>query len=328
MKKRIAIIAMLLSIVSSNVVFADTGVVNASSLNVRQKHSLTSSIICSLPRNTKINTLGKVGGFYKLNYKGKIGYVYSYYIKIIIAKPITKPVTKPITKPITKPTTPVVQFTGVGTITVSSLNVRTTASMGNNTIGAINPTKKVNIYGMQGDFYKIRYYGQWGYICKSYVMVVNAPLNTVQYIATGHQSNTKINTDNLMLYSNSFLGMPYLWGGTTPAKLDTTGKYVSGGFDCSGFVQYIYKNLGVTLPRTTFDQIDNGVSVCITNLKKGDLVFFRTNSDVPCEVSHVGLYIGDNKFIHSPHTGDVIKTSELTGYYEDSFIIGKRIVKY
>src|SRR5665647_622428 len=148
---------MLLTIVSSNVVFADTGVVNASSLSVRQKPSLTSSIICSLPRDTKINTLGKVGGFYKLNYKGKIGYVYSYYIKIITVKPVTKPVTKP-TIPII---IPVVQFTGVGTIIVSSLNVRTTASMGNNTIGAINPTKKVNIYAMQGDFYKIRYYGQW-----------------------------------------------------------------------------------------------------------------------------------------------------------------------
>ncbi|MBZ9686735.1 C40 family peptidase [Clostridium estertheticum] len=151
-------------------------------------------------------------------------------------------------------------------------------------------------------------------------------LNKPQYIANGQQYDALISGNDLVSYSNTFLGMLYLWGGTTPAILDTTGKYISGGFDCSGFVQYIYKNFGIDLPRTTMDQVNKGVSVKINNLEKGDLVFFMTNPARPYEVSHVGIYIGNHKFIHSPNARDVIKISELTGYYKDKFVIGKRLI--
>ena len=162
-----------------------------------------------------------------------------------------------------------------------------------------------------------------------YAIFINfeTPLNKPQYIKNGQQYDTLINKNDLVSYSNAFLGMKYLWGGTTPAIMDTTGKYISGGFDCSGFVQYVYKNFGVNLPRTSMDQVNKGVSVKINNLEKGDLVFFRTNLALPLEVSHVGIYIGDNKFIHSPNSKDVIKISELTGYYKDTFVIGKRMIK-
>ena len=153
------------------------------------------------------------------------------------------------------------------------------------------------------------------------------PLNKAKYIKNGQQYETLINGNDLASYSNTFLGMKYLFGGTTPAILDATGKYVKGGFDCSGFVQYAYKHFGINLPRTTMDQINKGVSININNLKNGDLVFFMTNPDLPYQVSHVGMYIGNSKFIHSPKTGDVIKTSELTGYYKEKFVIGKRIIK-
>src|SRR5665647_2873123 len=82
MKKRIAFIVMLLSIASSHVALADSGIINASSLRVRQKPSLSSSTITSLSRNTKIDTLGKENDFYKINYKGKTGYVHSSYVTI------------------------------------------------------------------------------------------------------------------------------------------------------------------------------------------------------------------------------------------------------
>jgi len=155
----------------------------------------------------------------------------------------------------------------------------------------------------------------------------NNPLNKAKYIANGKQYNVLISGNDLVTYSDTFLGMNYLWGGTTPEILDATGKYVSGGFDCSGFVQYTFKHFGINLPRTTMDQINIGISIKINDLKNGDLVFFMTNPDLAYQVSHVGIYIGNNKFIHSPKTGDVIKTSELTGYYKKKFVIGKRIIK-
>lgn len=152
------------------------------------------------------------------------------------------------------------------------------------------------------------------------------PIKKPQYNSNGEQYGAIVSGKDVVTYSNKFLGMHYLWGGTTPAISDNTGKYLSGGFDCSGFVQYIYKNFGIALPRTSMDQINKGTSVNINDLEVGDLVFFMTNPALPYEVSHVGIYIGNNKFIHSPNANEVIKISELTGYYKERFVIGKRII--
>ena len=89
----------------------------------------------------------------------------------------------------------------------------------------------------------------------------------------------------------------------------------------------VFKNIGINLPRVTTGQINKGTEVNINNLRKGDLVFFSTNLANPTEASHAGIYIGNNKFIQSPKTGYNIRISELTGYYKDQFIMGKRIVK-
>ena len=394
MKKRVAFIAMLLTMAGSQVVFADNGTVTASSLRVRQKSSISSSIISSLARNTKVETLGKEGEFYKINYKGQTGYVHSSYIKIsantsgststtngagtsgtittdylnvrtgsginyAVANVITrgtkvtmyeksngfckinyggktgyvseqyvKAGTAQDTNTNTDSTSSVV--TGIGNVTASSLNVRKTASMGNNVMGAIKINAKVDLYGTQNDFYKIKYNGQWGYIAKTYVSLGNdtpSRGDTTENNSNGQQSTATKSIDSLISQLNTFLGMPYLWGGTTPAKYNSNGKYVSGGFDCSGLIQYAYKNIGINLPRTTMDQINRGTSVNINSLQKGDLVFFRTNPASPSQASHAGIYIGNNKFIQSPKTGDVVKISELTGYYKTNFIIGKRVVK-
>ena len=152
-------------------------------------------------------------------------------------------------------------------------------------------------------------------------------LNKALYTKNGQQYVTLVTGNDLNYYADTFLGMQYLWGGTTPAISNTSGKYISGGFDCSGFIEYTYKHFGIDLPRTTMEQINEGISININNLKNGDLVFFMTNPVLPYQVSHVGIYIGNNKFIHSPKSGDVIKLSELTGYYKEKFVIGKRIIK-
>lgn len=103
--------------------------------------------------------------------------------------------------------------------------------------------------------------------------------------------------DAVIAYASTFLGTPYVWGGTTP----------SPGFDCSGFLQYVYAKFGVTIGRTTYDQIKDGTEVPMDKLQPGDLIFFGTLADP----HHVGMYIGNGNYIHAPHTGDVIKVSSL-----------------
>lgn len=98
-------------------------------------------------------------------------------------------------------------------------------------------------------------------------------------------------------YAYQFLGTPYLWGGTSPS-----------GFDCSGFTQYVFKNAaGVSLPRTTYDQINVGTAVSYSDLQPGDLVFPHTG--------HVGIYIGGGQMIHAPSSGDVVKVSSVYKFY-------------
>lgn len=102
---------------------------------------------------------------------------------------------------------------------------------------------------------------------------------------------------NIIAYASNFLGTPYLWGGTSP----------STGFDCSGFTQYVYAHFGISLGRTTYDQINDGYGVSRAELQPGDLVFFGKNGDP----THMGMYVGNNTYIHSPRTGDVIKISSM-----------------
>ncbi|MDD6485124.1 MAG: NlpC/P60 family protein [Clostridiales bacterium] len=95
-----------------------------------------------------------------------------------------------------------------------------------------------------------------------------------------------------------YLGVPYLWGGTTPS-----------GFDCSGFVQYVFAQNGISLTRTTYTQWDNdGSYVSIDNLQPGDLVYFGS-SRAP---HHVGIYVGNDTYIHAPSTGKTIQYSSLS----------------
>lgn len=112
----------------------------------------------------------------------------------------------------------------------------------------------------------------------------------------------------------SYLGTPYVWGGTSPS-----------GFDCSGFVQYVYSQNGYSLTRTTYTQWDNdGTYVKKSDLRPGDLVYFGSGGSP----THVGIYVGDGMMIHSPSTGDVVKYSTIdSGYYNNCYMGAKRIVQ-
>ena len=101
--------------------------------------------------------------------------------------------------------------------------------------------------------------------------------------------------------AHSLRGVPYLSGGVTPK-----------GFDCSGFVLYVYDKAGITVPRRSDQQYANGRKVSLKNTKAGDLVFFQTTSR---RISHVGIYVGDGMFIHSPSTGKHVSYASMNNSF-------------
>lgn len=114
---------------------------------------------------------------------------------------------------------------------------------------------------------------------------------------------------DILKFAVKHMGIPYHWGGTSPET----------GFDCSGFTQYVFGNFGIRLGRTTYDQLNNGIQVSKSELKPGDLVLFGYSGSP----HHVGIYIGNNCYIHSPRTGDVIRIAPLD---RTDFLIGVKVL--
>jgi cell wall-associated NlpC family hydrolase len=110
-------------------------------------------------------------------------------------------------------------------------------------------------------------------------------------------------------YARHFLGVPYVYGGSTPRS----------GFDCSGLVSYVFGHFGVALPHYTVAQFGLGRRISRAGLRPGDLVFFAG-------LSHVGIYVGHGRFIHAPHSGTRVRIASFgDGWYGSSFDGGRRI---
>jgi cell wall-associated NlpC family hydrolase len=117
-------------------------------------------------------------------------------------------------------------------------------------------------------------------------------------------------------YALQQLGKPYIWGGVGPA-----------GYDCSGLVMMAYEAAGISLPRTTFQQVDVGTPVySLSQLEPGDLIFTAGSDGTPDNPGHVGMYIGDGLVVQAPKTGLNIMITPLTGYWSQNAVAMRRVV--
>jgi cell wall-associated NlpC family hydrolase len=124
--------------------------------------------------------------------------------------------------------------------------------------------------------------------------VVAPPVSVPVVTGAGHPAAASI--------ALRYLGVPYVWGGASPS-----------GFDCSGLVMYVYAQLGISLPHYTVAQWAATSHISLSQALPGDLVFFDG-------LGHVGIYLGNNQFVHAPHTGTVVQVSSLSGYYASALV--------
>ena len=128
--------------------------------------------------------------------------------------------------------------------------------------------------------------------------------------ATG---SSRATSENIVRVAESMIGSPYRYGGVSPNR----------GFDCSGLVYFSHRQNGITLPRTSYAQYKASKPVSRQALRRGDLLFFRISGG---KVSHVGIYLGNNRFVHAPSSGKKVSVAKLNSrYWSKRFIRGGRI---
>ncbi len=137
------------------------------------------------------------------------------------------------------------------------------------------------------------------------------PEQLTAYKSRSVTNSTSYIRNELVKSAEQYIGVPYVWGGST-----------SAGFDCSGLTRAVYRLNGIDIPRVSRDQYKNGTAVKKTQLLAGDLVFFATQGGRT--VSHVGIYVGDGLFIHSPKKGDTVRRERLNNSYWSKVYVGAK----
>ncbi|MGD1986155.1 MAG: NlpC/P60 family protein [Desulfobacterales bacterium] len=145
-------------------------------------------------------------------------------------------------------------------------------------------------------------------IIESFYIVKPEAYAIAQDAGTGNQQFR----EKIVKTARRYLGVPYRWGGESPRT----------GFDCSGYTMVVYRLNGLDLPRSSRQQWEIGKQISRRQLQKGDLVFFATSGGG--RISHVGIYTGEDKFLHAPSKGSRIKTSSLSSKYFRSRYVGAR----
>lgn len=165
---------------------------------------------------------------------------------------------------------------------------------------------EVKVIGQNNEWYNVKIGSRKGWIHKKYLEVARTDL--VPY--------AKVLGEEIVDYGLQFIGTPYVWGGSNLQK----------GVDCSGFTQEVYKAFGVEISRVSYMQAEDGMTVSKQQLRTGDLVFFDTQGKNNGNISHVGIYMDDNQFIHSDGTNGVMVSNLNSPYYTRNYVKGVRIL--
>lgn len=169
------------------------------------------------------------------------------------------------------------------------------------------------ITGKTNGWYQILCNGRTGYVSADYVIVQDSS-DLTKPDGNGSSNGAVVNPQGQQIveFALQYVGYPYVYGTAGPNT-----------FDCSGFTSYVFKNTVGSIPRVAQAQYDATTRVSRDDLLPGDLVFFGSSTS---SISHVGIYVGSNQFIHAPSTGDVVKYSSLTGSYATRYQGAGRVI--
>lgn len=288
------------AIAPSNTVTSTTGTAGtvkcSSSVNLRSEANTSSSILAELKNGTAVTVVSTANGWCKVTCSGKTGYIKQDYVS---------------TTGSASNNTSASTGTAAVVKCSSTVNFRSAASTSSTILGELKNGTAIIVLSTSNGWSKVSYAGTTGYISADYLVTASSgtaisPSNTAASVSISAKRQSVLN------YAAQFLGVPYVYGGSTPS-----------GFDCSGFTSYVFKNTVGSIPRVAQAQYDATTRVSRDDLLPGDLVFFGSSTS---SISHVGIYVGSNQFIHAPSTGDVVKYSSLTGSYATRYQGAGRVI--
>lgn len=288
------------AIAPSNTVTSTTGTAGtvkcSSSVNLRSEANTSSSILVELKNGTAVTVVSTANGWCKVTHSGKTGYIKQDYVS---------------TTGSASNNTSASTGTAAVVKCSSTVNFRSAASTSSTILGELKNGTAITVLSTSNGWSKVSYAGKTGYISADYLVTASSgtaisPSNTAASVSISAKRQSVLN------YAAQFLGVPYVYGGSTPS-----------GFDCSGFTSYVFKNTVGSIPRVAQAQYDATTRVSRDDLLPGDLVFFGSSTS---SISHVGIYVGSNQFIHAPSTGDVVKYSSLTGSYATRYQGAGRVI--
>ena len=279
----------------------------SSSLRLRSKASTSSTVLGKAPGGAKVEVLeDAVNGWYKVKYNGTVGYMSADYLSVTpaeVKEEADAAGSKEESAGEAKEEVKVIQ----GRVTAESLNVRSGAGAGYSRLGKLPAGTLVTVITEGKDWHLVTAKGLKGYVSARYVNIIDPEA----------AANAATPGEKFAELAKQYLGVPYVYGGTSPS-----------GFDCSGIIYYIAKSMGYSVPRTATNQWNAGYTkVSRSELQPGDLVFFTKTYHSSKYITHVGIYIGDGKFLHasSPTSGGVIVTPMSNSFYSSRFVGGRRI---
>ena len=295
------------------------GFVNTASLRLRSDATTNSKILDTAPKSDCVVVIGQSGDWYKVNYNLQEGYMHKDYVDVLTRENAEL---------------------GYGKINGSSVNIRSGASTSYRSVAVASKGSKCYILGLNNGWYKVIYNSSIGYIRSDFVELTEIPYenkessNSPKFYRGGKSTGvtpsaaalngstapgsspaapSNVSGAAILAEAKKYLGTPYVFGGASPS-----------GFDCSGFVYYVLKQLGFSPYRTPADQYKQGTSVSKDQLKPGDIVFFANT--YASGISHVGIYAGNGQFIHSPNSRSTVSYSDLTsGYWANHYYGARRM---
>lgn len=286
--------------------------VDAEFLRLRAEPDLDSEIIDQAPYGTVLSVLGEQDGWCKVLYNDQVGWMKS---EFLVDPSQIDPSLLNLNQ--TKPTS-------IKVVTVDVLNVRTGPGTDFPKLGTLNGGTLVSVLEENGQWSMIEFQGNKAWVFNEYlantdaqslVQALGGPEASANLAQPPVSSLQESNSGSLVVQiAEKYLGVPYVWGGSTPEE----------GFDCAGFVQYVFGELGIALPHGAEAISNYGVPVAFEDLRPGDVIFFENTYRYG--VSHLGIWVGNNMFIHAPEPGSVVSYEELKGFYLSHYWGARRLI--